>query len=465
MLIPIIFLLSNLQFTWVKESDIIEQFDPEEDPDESNVGSITKKRRNTRDHRLNPQTEKLRHKAIEEGRWALEEFEMQLNDTCGDMFLEEDDEEEEEGYTYDVLCQSDDEDGEKATRALGDQGAEEQTMAEIEEIVELLSTEGMLDYSISGRKLSKKRIAALKKRKTEKEKAAQKKKKAEVEKKKKQAKAEMAKKKKSAASSSKKGKPKMSRQKGQESKKELKELEKRRKKRGRERERFHKDEARKSKKARLSSSASRKRAGMFIDKRGRATTLVRGYLTRIAKTENLLGYGGQSAPPASAIESTSLLGMALAFRASAGYVDISSGKGEETVTKPWDRIDTDAPAKSEDRCKLLEQQAKLMEDEIARLGQENVMRLKLIEEAHSRREANEQKFIAAEEQIKKSGEFKKKSKAKKPGDGGGKDGGGKDGGGKDGGGKNSDTDAAKAKEEPGDASVAPATVNVDDIFA
>ena len=68
---------------------------------------------------------------------------MQLNDTCGDMFLEEDDEEEEEGYTYDVLCQSDDEDGEKAIRALGDQGAEEQTMAEIEEIIELLSTEGM----------------------------------------------------------------------------------------------------------------------------------------------------------------------------------------------------------------------------------------------------------------------------------------------------------------------------------
>jgi len=431
--------LGTHEFTWVRESDIIEQFDPEEDPDTvGNEGSKKKKRHYTRDHRHTPQTERLRQKAVEEGRWALEEFEMQLNDTCGDLYLSDVEEDEEDGYTYEVLCQSDDDEDEEvkdggaatATSAAygGAGGDTERSISDEEEILELLLTEGMLDYSAAGRKAAKKRIAALKKQKSEKLKAAQKKKKAEQDKKKKaaakQAKEELArkKKKKLEAAASSKSKAKASTKKlEREQQKQQKELEKRRKKRKRERELVEK----KGKKARLSSFSADKRgsrkASGIPDKKDRATAVVRGYLTRIAKREDLagLGFSGSSAAlPASAVEATGLLGMALAFRAAAGYVEMPVGKGEEPAKKAWDKIDTDGPAKAEDRCKNLERQAELLEQEISRLDRENNQRMVLIAQAHRQREANEKVMIAVEERIKTVPAgigTKKKNKPKKLG--------------------------------------------------
>lgn len=417
--------LGTHEFTWCKESDIIEQFDPEEDPD-THVGGpqgLKKKKHHTRDHRINPQTERLRQKAVEEGRWALEEFEMQLSDTCGDLYLS-DDEDNDDHYSYDVLCQSEAE-GDSAVKDAGAASADgapswaaaspsadddtlDGTISDEEEIAELLSTEGMLDYSVAGRKLAKKRVAAIKKVKTEKAKALQKKKKAEQEKKKK---ADAAKKKKADATKGKAENKKIER----EMQKQQKELEKRRKKRERDREMMEK----KAKKAKISALETVKKGGRtpggIPDKKERATAVVRGYLTRIAKKEDLAGLGFSSAAtlPSSAVESTSLLGMALAFRAAAGYAEMPVGKGEEPVKKPWDKIDTEGPSKSEDRCKNLAQQAEMLEQELAKIEKENGQRRVLIAQAHRQREAREKKAIRKEERIKKQSAPKKKT-AKKP---------------------------------------------------
>lgn len=411
--------LGTHEFTWCKESDIIEQFDPEVDPD-THVGGPQglKKKHHTRDHRINPQTERLRQKAVEEGRWALEEFEMQLSDTCGDLYLS-DDEDNDELYSYDVLSQSDNEgdtamqdaDGITDGATSADDDAIDGTISDEEEIAELLSTEGMLDYSVAGRKLSKKRVAAIKKAKSEKVKALQKKKKAEQDKKKK---AEAAKKKKAEPKST---KSKAEIQKlNRELQKQQKELEKRRKKRERDREMMQK----KAKKAKLSALENVKKGGRksggIPDKQERATTLVRGYLTRIAKKDDLAGLGFSSAAtlPPNAVESTSLLGMALAFRSAAGHADMPVGKGEEPVKKPWDKIDIEGPSKSEDRCKNLARQAEMLEQELAKIAKENAQRRVLIAQAHRQRELREKKAIRKEERIKKQAGVPKKKSAKKP---------------------------------------------------
>ena len=412
--------LGTHEFTWCKESDIIEQFDPEEDPDTQVGGpqALKKKKHHTRDHRINPQTERLRQKAVEEGRWALEEFEMQLSDTCGDLYLS-DDEDNDDHYSYDVLCQPEGE-GDDSSQDAGEDSAAaasaatdaiDGTISDEEEIAELLSTEGLLDYSVAGRKLAKKRLAAIKKMKTEKAKALQKKKKAELEKKKK---AEAAKKKKAEAAKGKAENKKADR----ELQKQQKELEKRRKKRERDREMMEK----KAKKAKISALETVKKggrkAGGIPEKKDRATAVVRGYLTRIAKKEDLAGLGFSSAAtlPTNGVESTSLLGMALAFRAAAGYAEMPVGKGEDAVKKPWDKIDTDGPSNSEDRCENLARQAEMLEQELAKIEQENAQRRVLIAQAHRQREAREKKVIRKEEKIKKqAGVPKKKGKKVKEG--------------------------------------------------
>ena len=133
------------EFNWVKESDIIESFDPEEDVNiAAAAGNITKKRRSTAFN-----TKQMTN-AIEEGRWALEEFELQLNNCCGDNSdNEEDDAENDSGYTYDVLCQSDGEADEL------EEGKEKGNESDIEELNELLASDGVLDYSVEGRKKAK----------------------------------------------------------------------------------------------------------------------------------------------------------------------------------------------------------------------------------------------------------------------------------------------------------------------
>merc|ERR1740124_1774534 len=161
------------EFLWVKEGDIIETFEPDEDPNlASGIGNITKKKRSSR----NISDSKTFIAAIEECRWALEEFELQLGDACGDQVDEDDsDDEQEMNYSYMVLAQSDDE-------ADVDDDGREMSLSDIEEANELLTNDGLIDFSVEGRKDARKRSLARKKEKVNSEKAAAKKEKVNSEK-------------------------------------------------------------------------------------------------------------------------------------------------------------------------------------------------------------------------------------------------------------------------------------------
>eukprot|EP00978_Attheya_sp_CCMP212_P019048 scaffold52888_cov30-Attheya_sp.AAC.1 len=247
------------EFIWVKEADIIESFDPEDDPNvRIAYGSVTKKKRSSRGSQT-PASAKLLADAIEEGRWSLEEFELQLNDTCGDLPDEDDEDADEEmNYSYSVLCQSDDEaEAEEATdqttkATTTGEKANDLSLSDSEELHELLATDGMIDFTLEGRKNAKKRAAALKKQKADAKKETLKKQKEEHAKKvklnkAKKAQEELLKKKKKEPSSKSKSKSsprgktseqkKRDQKREREEKRDLRELERRRQKREKERER------------------------------------------------------------------------------------------------------------------------------------------------------------------------------------------------------------------------------------
>lgn len=375
--------LGTHEFIWVREADIVENFDPEEDVNQqmASVGNITKKKKSS----LRGQTAanaRMLQKATDEGRWALEEFEILLNDPCGDQMEDMIDDEEEDNYTYAVLCESDEEadeaDSGSNKKSKGQTVYQSPTglIAGIDEVNELIATDGKVDYSSEGRKVAKKRAAALKKKlAAEAKKAAQKKEKEkEKEKKAKQAK----------SVASKAGKVKQKND--AEFKKEMKELEKRRKKRGRERDRVLKESERKAKKMKVDGNSTMIRRGRKLgiaDKRGRATRLVRGYLNTVAKRENLkgLGLGGVSTLPAANVDGSGLLGLALAFRAAAGEVSMPNTNDNPSKLKPWDKIDVSGPLTSAERTTNLEKQIKLLEDALLKLDAVDARRKKYLEKA------------------------------------------------------------------------------------
>merc|ERR1712238_543739 len=166
--------------------------------------------------------------AIEEAQWALEEFELQLQDIGGPV--EED--EEEEGYSYSVLSQSDDE-------ADGETDDDDLTSDEldIDECNELLASNGLLDFSAAGRR---KRAQILKQQKLD------------TEKKQKNLKA-----KKARADKAKKAKD--VRLKEKEKRQERRDLDKKRRKRMREREKALKGVQHQMKKRKLSDPAPGRR--------------------------------------------------------------------------------------------------------------------------------------------------------------------------------------------------------------
>ncbi len=404
--------LGTHEFIWVKEADIIENFDPEEDVNQQpGIGSVTKKKKSS----LRGQTAanaKMLHKATDEGRWALEEFEMLLNDPCGDqMDMEFGEEEEEENYTFPVLCESDDEADEADNELVQDDKKKTNVfnsptgvVSALDEINELIATDGKVDFSAEGKKNAKKRAAALKKQKAaeiKKEKAAQTKKKQ-----------------KSKSSRSSKEDSKKSSKHESEMKKEQKELEKRRKKRGRERERVIKEEERKAKKNRTADGSSVVRRGRKLgiaDKRGRAANIVRGYINRIAIRDGMkgLGLGGVTTLPAASVEGSGLLGLALAFRAAAGELEMPNSDDSPSNMKPWDRIDAQKPLKSADRCKALEQQIELLEKAIQKLDGDDDRRRKYIQIANQEREDRDKAILEAEKEARQNDMPKRKVSVKR----------------------------------------------------
>ena len=176
-----------------------------------------------------------------------------------------------------------------------------------------------------------------------------------------------------------------------ESKKEQKELDRKRKKRARERDRALKTidptiaKKRKLEPEDLKKTASGRRI-LIANKRERASAIVEGYLNRTIKRGDYqsLCLGGVMNIPAAMIDSTGLVGLALAFRAAAGELPMPEESGVQSYnTKPWDAIKIENKKLSSERLELLEKQAGLLMNEIARLKAATARRKELGETARA----------------------------------------------------------------------------------
>lgn len=151
---------------------------------------------------------------------------------------------------------------------------------------------------------------------------------------------------------------------------------------------------------------------LVLDKRARATAIVNGYLTRMAKDDEYrrLGLAGIMSIPAAMVDSSGLLGMSLAFRAAAGELTMPEESGDQEHKKPWDAIDADGPKTSKERTESLQKQFELLKTEIKRVKAATAIRLNLAEEAEkARQKLNED--IANDELAARVNPFKKKKKS------------------------------------------------------
>lgn len=375
--------MGSHEFIWVKESDILENFDPNEDVNiASAAGNVTKKRRSTAFNT------KQMTSAIEEGRWALEEFEMHLNNPCGDRSDDEDEFSEAGGFTFDILCQSDDE----ADETIEDDCKSHES--DLDELNELLGSDGHIDFSVEGRKKAKARVLSLKKMKKEKtvkEKGKAKKSKVTL----------------------KDDTKKVEKQLGLEDKREIRELEVRRKKRARDHDKMLKELERKAKKKQCHASEKRGNPNEVHNKRGRAEAIAKGFLLR--KCIKDASFNGASFQPIAGVEPTGLLGMALAFRAVAGEIPFLDNAGKPFTGNSWDNIDADSPSDSHDRCKRLQEQIDLIEKEIVIVDAATEQRLELFGDAKKAQLAAQNKILDADDQVRATYAKKKKKGAKKAG--------------------------------------------------
>ena len=359
--------LGTHEFIWVRETDIIENFDPNTDPNKTIAG---KKSRST----SSVVGSKTYATAIQECVWASEEYENVLQDAFENTAASENDDEEDEiNFTFMTLAQSDDE---------LDQGDEygyqndndNMDWSDVEESNYLISHDGMFDASMAGRKSSKKRSQSLKKQMNKKGRDAV----ATV------IKDDPAKKKRSRP----KAKSDSQTENGGANvvdggrivKNDTRDLERRRKKRLRDHEKTGKSDARKkaNKRRRTASNDEDELDQRLVhDKQCRATAIVKAYLIRLAKQSDnkSLALSGVLTMPSASVDSIGLLGMSLAFRAASGGLCMpDDGKEQLAKWKPWVVVDTERPKTAADRVKNLRKKIELVESEIIRLRRDTKRR-------------------------------------------------------------------------------------------
>jgi hypothetical protein len=287
--------------------------------------------------------------------------------------------------------------------------------SDLDEANYLLNNEGEIDTTVEGRKLAKKLTQELKKaaaasaEKAKKEIAHTKKSKEKDKEKDKDGKAVKVTKKVKVDNLKKKQEQKV---KEREDKKETRDIEKRRARRRKEREKALKGEAKKSKKRRSSIDGDDAENGLSRDKRVRATAIVNGYLSRMSHDAEYKGLAnsGVMAIPAAMVESTSLLGMALAFRAAAGVMPMPDHTKEDVKKyKPWLSINADRPLTSTRRETYLESQIELIRKQIVRVRNNTARRRKIWAELAPQLSKKRQQ-IAADEQAARQNPYKKRKK-------------------------------------------------------
>jgi PWWP domain len=396
--------LGTHEFIWVRETDIIENFDPNTDPNKSVSGS--KKSRSSRSNASNVVGSKTYATALQECVWANEEYENVLQDAFENSGAEDDEDDDVEmDNSFHALAQSDEEADEEGIH--GYQYEEDaMAMSDVDEANWLITHDGMLDASTVGRKNAKKRAQAMKKKPSTKKEALAKK---EESPKKKRSKS------KDKKDSKETEKVKDPKERERQEKKEHRELEKRRKKRLREHEKSLRNEARKKTKRRRSgpNDPDECERGLSHNKRARATAIVKAYLTRMAKQDDCksLALSGVMTMPAALVDSTGLLGMALAFRAASGELCMpDDGKEQLSKLKPWTTIETEKPKSSTERTENLQKQIELLEKEIGRVRNDTEKRKFLASEYVSKRLLADS-VIDADDLAARQNHFKKKKKS------------------------------------------------------
>jgi Bromodomain len=385
--------LGTHEFIWVRELDIVEKFDPADDPNKSsNAGG--KKKRASRSDVASVVKSRTYLTALEECKWAQEEFENVLQDVLDDEVGKDSEEEEAEmNYSFSVLAQSDDEADDEDVHGFQ---YEEDAMSDsdAEEANYLLAHDGMLDVrALGAKKKAKKKPPVVPKKKSQN--TAEKEKEEALRK----AKADQLRKK----------------NQEKEDKKELRELERRRKKRSREREKALRDEERKQKRRRASQdSEDGADHDLAWDKRARASAIAKAYLHRTTKQNEeykSLALNGVLQMPSAMIDPAGLLGMALAFRAAAGVLTMPDDSEEQITksTKPWAAIDSTSAATSAERTAQLEIKMKMLEKEIQRVRANTNRRRELAEDAVAQRLALDHQ-IEMDDVAARCNHFKRKKK-------------------------------------------------------
>jgi hypothetical protein len=409
--------LGTHEFIWVRETDIVEDFDADNDPNKSATANVYKKQRNS------IVGSKQYATALEECAWANDEYENSLTEAFIDACKSEEElnaiaseNGEDVNYSYALLAQSDDE-----ADAVDDKPYEydkvEMGLTDLDETNWLLNHSGKLDTTAIGRKNTKKRVLSLKssieKRRTEDRQAEARKvgggKKPKIVK---------------GATSVIKIKGSLGKAKEKSVDKRLmKEIEKRRKKRSRDREKYLRTAERDSKKHRLTGAAQGvadamdesmqedETRGLGNDKRARAAAIAQAYVTRMTQSGQYksLATAGVMQITTAMIDSTGLLGIALAFRAAAGEAS-TPDENDLVPAKPWGEAETQVPDRAVDRVKLLQQKISLVKAEIERTRRNTARRHDLCSLALSDREKSIREIFLDEDAARNSS-FKKKKKS------------------------------------------------------
>jgi alkylated DNA nucleotide flippase Atl1 len=384
--------LGTHEFIWVRETDIVEKFDPEDDPNKSLAAYNSKRKRDSRRGASAVVGSKTYAAALQECAWAYEEYENIMNIDDEDWENEETGEEEKiMDYSYGILALSDDEADDEDVH--GYKYIEDaMSPSDVEEANCLLTYDGILKTEPGKKSKAKRPPQVLVKKKVE---DKSKKETAEYAKK---AKAEQVNKK----------------FRDREEKKELREVERRRKKRSRDREKALKDAASvKKKRSRGTLDVDDDERGLARDKRSRATAIVKAYLSRLSRSQEdckSLVYNGVMTIPSAMVESTGLIGMSLAFRSAARELAMPDETESTKSMKPWTAIDTSKGKTSAERVEKLEMQIELAKAEIARVKANTMRRKQLTEQAILDRKEQDAEINEADIAARMN-HFKKKSKS------------------------------------------------------
>jgi hypothetical protein len=395
--------LGTHEFIWVRETDIIENFDPNNDP---NKTLAAKKSRST----SSVVGSKIYATAIQECVWASEEYENVLQDAFESTVIGENDTEEDDdaNFTFQVLAQSDDElDQGDEYGYQNDSDALESS--DVEDSNYLISHDGMLDASMAGRKSTKKRSQTSKKQVIKKEKETLPT----------FGKEESSKKKRSRSKGKGDGPSEVESEtvttKVDGGKKDMRDLERRRKKRLRDHEKSGKSDARKKliKRRRTASIDMTEDDHRLVhDKKARATAIVKAYLIRLAKQsdDKSLALSGVMTMPSAVVDSIGILGLALAFRAASGGLCMpDDGKEQLAKWKPWVVVDTERPKTSAERVQNLTRKIELVENAIKSVRNDTERRRRLALEFHAKRETRE-KAAEADDFAARFNHYKKRKK-------------------------------------------------------